>query len=111
MVLFEYPYYIPVEPLHQQFGVGPSGCLPEVILITGGLAIILILVVEPRTAERHIPRLGVRYFVPHGGTKSIDHSARAHHVGKGMKLMDSMKPHRNITGNIYPKGHVVLLAR
>ena len=40
----------------------------------------------------------------------MDHPARAHYIGKGVKMMDSVKAKRDIAGNVNPQRNIMFLA-
>ena len=110
MMLFKDPHHIPIKPRLEQFGFRPPGHLAQIILIARRLTVERILIVEPFTGQRHIPRFGMDRLMAHLGTKGLDHPSGTDHVGKGMKGMNPMKPHGQITGNVDPHGNIVLLA-
>ena len=102
VVLFEDSCYVTVEPCRKQICIGSFGHLAEIVLIAGSLAVVLVVVVETKTTERHISGLRVRGLMSHCRTKGIDHPAGADHVRESIELMDPVKAHGDVPGDIHP---------
>ena len=102
MVLFVDPRDVSIKPRHQAPPIRSFGRLPEMIRIARRLPVIVVLLVESGTREGYVLRLGMDRFMPHGGTKSIDHPAGTHHVRKGMEAVDPVKTHGDVGGDIHP---------
>lgn len=109
MMVSEDLHDLPIKPRLQEFGFGPPGHLAHIIVITRCLTVERILRIKSVTYQRHVPRLGMDRLMTHLGTEGLDHAPRTDHIGEGMKGMNPMKPHGNITGQVDPHGNIVLL--
>ena len=49
MVLLKHPHYVSIEPSLEQVRFGIPSHLPQVVLITGRLAIVVVLLIEALT--------------------------------------------------------------
>src|SRR5512137_1217777 len=102
MVLLKNPHHVPVEPGLQPRDSRPASHLAQVVLIARGLPIILVLGIEPLTAQGNIPRLRMDGLMSHLRTKGLDQPPGTHYIRKSMKRMDAMKAHGNVAGNVHP---------
>src|SRR5258708_31585558 len=96
MVLLKHTHYVSIEPSLEQVRFGIPSHLAQIVLITGRLAIVVVLLIEALTTQRDIPRLRMDGLMAHRRTKRLNHPARAHQVGKRMEMMLAVKTHRQI---------------
>src|ERR1700730_14103574 len=111
MMLFEQAHYVAIEPSLQLTCLGIPGHLAQVVLITRGLTIVVVLFIKSLTTKRYVTGLRMRDLVAHVRTEGFEQAPRAHQIGKLIEVMLAVKPHGQVASDVHPQGHVVSGAR
>jgi len=89
----KYSCYIITKLPHQGFGISVFSHLPEKVLVTWSLTVIMILFVEAFTGYGHITSIRMDNFPTRSWSEGIEHPSAAHHHGKCIEGVHTMESH------------------
>ena len=96
----------------QKVGLGVVGELAEEVLVAGSLAIVVVLVVEPRAGQGHVAGVGMQTSAATQlGSQRLDQASAAQNAREGVIALGAVKFETEFAGQINPHRHFLFLPR